>query len=78
MDVHKTASRMRYGHYEFLVMSFGLTNALTDFMDLMNRVFRPYVDKFFIVFVDDIFVYSKDQKDHDTHLRVVIETLRKE
>ena len=78
MDVHKMAFRTRYGHYEFLVMLFWLTNAPAAFMDLMNRVFRPYVDRFVMVFMDDILVNSKDRKDHDAHLRVVLETLRKE
>ena len=77
-DVHKTAFRKRYGHYEFLVMPFGLKNASAAFMDSMNRVFCPYVDQFAVVFIDDILVYSKDRKNHDTHLRVVLETLRKE
>ena len=78
VDVHKMAFRTRYGHYDFLVMPFRLTNASTTFMDLMNHVFRLYVDQFAMVFIDDILVYSKDQEDHDTHLRVVLETLRKE
>ena len=77
-DVHKTSFRTRYGHYEFLVMLFGLTNAPVAFMDLMNHVFRPYVDLFVVVFIDDILVYTKDQEDYDRHLRVVLETLRNE
>ena len=75
-DVPKTAFRTRYGHYEFLVMPFGLTNAPTAFMDLMNRVFQPYLDRFIIIFIVDILVYSGSSEEHSEHLRIVLQTLR--
>ncbi|KAL0556806.1 hypothetical protein IC582_005323 [Cucumis melo] len=75
-DVPKTAFRSRYGHYEFIVMSFGLTNAPAMFMDLMNRVFREFLDTFVIVFIDDILIYSKTEAEHEKHLRMVLQTLR--
>ena len=74
-DVPKTTFRTRYGHYEFLVMPFGLTNAPAVFMDLMNRVFRPYLDKFVIVFIDNILVYSSSSDDHEKHLKIVLQTM---
>ncbi|GJU25691.1 putative reverse transcriptase domain-containing protein [Tanacetum coccineum] len=77
-DIPKTAFQMRYGHFEFTVMPFGLTNAPAVFMDLMNRVYKPYLDKFIIVFIDDILIYSKMKEDHEVHLGLVLELLRKE
>ncbi|KAA0033112.1 ty3-gypsy retrotransposon protein [Cucumis melo var. makuwa] len=75
-DVPKTTFRSRYGHYEFIVMSFGLTNAPGVFMDLMNIVFRKFLDNFVIVFIDDILIYSKTEAEHKEHLRMVLEILR--
>nr|GFA19151.1 putative reverse transcriptase domain-containing protein [Tanacetum cinerariifolium] len=77
-DIPKTAFRTRYGHFEFTVMSFSLTNAPAVFMDLMNRVCRPYLHKFVIVFIDDILIYSKSKEEHEVHLKLILELLKKE
>ncbi|XP_070005947.1 uncharacterized protein [Nicotiana sylvestris] len=75
-DIPKTAFRTRYGYFELLVMSFGLTNAPVAFMHLMHSVFWSYLDSFIIVFIDDILVYSRSREDHEHHLRTVLQTLR--
>ncbi|GKC15183.1 putative nucleotidyltransferase, ribonuclease H [Tanacetum coccineum] len=77
-DIPITAFRTRYGHYEFQVMPFGLTNAPAVFMDLMNRVCKPYLDKFVIVFIDDILIYSKTKGEHSEHLKIILDLLKKE
>jgi len=75
-DIPKTIFRTRYGHYEYLVMPFGVTNSPGVFMDYTNRVFHPYLDSFVVVFIDDILVYSKTREEHEEHLRIVLHTLK--
>ena len=77
-DVQKTAFRSRYGHYEYVVMPFGVTNAPALFMDYMNKIFRPFLDKFVVVFIDDILIYSKTHEDHVQYLRTVLGILMEE
>nr|GEX22753.1 putative reverse transcriptase domain-containing protein [Tanacetum cinerariifolium] len=77
-DIPKTSFKTRYGHYEFQGMSFGLTNAPSIFMDLMNRVCKPYLEKFMIVFIDDILIYSKNEQEHIEHLKLILELLKRE
>ncbi|GKB91510.1 putative reverse transcriptase domain-containing protein, partial [Tanacetum coccineum] len=77
-DIPKTAFRTRYGHYEFQVIPFGLTNAPAVFMDLMNRVCKPYLDRFVIVFIDDILIYSKSRKEREGHLKLILKLLTDE
>ena len=75
-DIPKTTFRTRYEHFEFTVMPSRLTNAPIEFMDLMHRVFQPYLDQFVVVFVDDILIFSQSEEEHENHLRVVLQTLR--
>jgi hypothetical protein len=75
-DVPKTAFVSRYEHHEYLVIPFGLKNAPVIFMNLMNKIFMPYLDKFVIVFIDDILIYSKDKEEHANHLRIALQILR--
>ncbi|GKE57200.1 putative reverse transcriptase domain-containing protein [Tanacetum coccineum] len=76
-DIPKTAFKTRYGRYKFQVMPFGLTNVPVVFMDFMNRVCKPYLDKFVIVFIDDILIYSRNKEEHADHLRIILELLKK-
>ena len=71
-DIAKTAFRTRYEHFEYVVMPFGLTNVPAAFMNLMNRAFKPFLDEFIIIFIDDILVYSKSEEEHEKHLRMVL------
>ena len=75
-NIPKTTFRPRYGHFEFTLMPFRLTNVPTTFMDLMHKVFQPYLDQFVVVFLDDILIYSQSEEEHENHLRVVLQLLR--
>src|SRR4051812_3683935 len=74
-DIQKNAFRTSYGHYEYYVMPFGVTNAPGVFMEYMNRIFHEYIDKFVVVFIDDILIYSKSEDDHVEHLKIVLSVL---
>ena len=75
-DIPKMAFRTQYGHFEFTMIPFRLTNTPVAFMDLMHRLFQPYLDRFVVVFVDDILIYSKSKEEHEDHLRIVLQALR--
>ncbi|GJU37705.1 putative reverse transcriptase domain-containing protein [Tanacetum coccineum] len=77
-DIPKTAFRTHYGYYEFQLMAFGLTNTPVVFIDLMNRMCKPYFDKFVIVFLGDILIYSRSKEEHEEHLKLILEPLKKE
>jgi hypothetical protein len=76
-DISKTTFKKRYGHYEFMVVPFGLSNSPSIFMCLMNGVFKKYLDKFVIVFLDDIFIYSNSKEEHEQHLRMVVASIKR-
>ena len=76
-NIPKTSFRTRYGHFEFTVMPFGLTNALAAFMDLMHRVFQPYLNQFVVVVVDDILIYSQSEREHEYHLRIFFTAVKR-
>lgn len=77
LDTHKTTFKSRYGHYEFIVLPFGFTNAPIAFMNLMNSVYQEYLDKFVLVFLDDILIYSRSEEEHNHHLRLTLYILRR-
>jgi len=75
-DVQKTAFRSQYGHYKYVVMFFGVTNAPAVFMDYMNKIFKPFLDKFIVVFIDDILIYSRTQEAHAEYMRLILAIMR--
>lgn len=75
-DIPNTTSKTRYGHYEYIVMSFGVSNAPGVFMEYVNRIFHPYLDEFVVVFIDAILIYSKSYEEHAKHLKIVLQALR--